>query len=63
MATLIKFYYYSYASACEAIDWIEKTKKREIISQEQYDYVFTELGKLPKEINALVKFTRERMSK
>ena len=59
----IKFYYYSYGSACEAIDWIEKAKKRELISEDQYNYIFSELDKLPKEINALVKFTRERMLK
>ncbi len=59
----IKFYYYSYGSVSEAIDWVEKAKKRELLTEEQYNFIISELNKLPKEINTLVKFTRERMSK
>ena len=58
----IKFYHYSFGSLNESLDWNEKSKIRELLSKEQYNYIFTELKKLPKEINALIKFTREKLT-
>lgn len=59
----VKFYYYSFGSLCESTDWLEKAKIRELISLEQYNHINEELQKLPRELNYLIKFTLERMSK
>jgi len=59
----VKFYYYSFGSLSEAMDWLEKSKTRELITPEDYDYINNELQKLPREINQLIKFTLERMSR
>lgn len=58
----IKFYYYSLGSLNEALDWNEKAKRRKIITSEQYDRILSELKKLPREINSLIKFTREKLT-
>jgi four helix bundle protein len=58
----IKFYYYSYGSVKESIDWIEKAKIRKLLTEEQYKHILTELEKLPREINSLIKFTREKLA-
>ena len=58
----IKFYRYAYGSVKESLDWNEKAKLRKLTSNEEYKYILKRLNKLPKEINALIKFTRERLS-
>ncbi len=58
----IKFYRYSFGSLKESLDWNEKSRIRKLITAEQYNYIFGELQKLPKEINALIKFTNERLT-
>ena len=58
----IKFYYYSRGSIEESFDWIRKSNERKQISQEQYRYLEHELGKLPKEINKLVKLTKIKLT-
>jgi four helix bundle protein len=57
----IKFYRYSFGSVKESFDWNEKSKVRKLLTTEQYEYIFTELEKLPKEINSLIKFTNEKL--
>ncbi len=57
----IKFYRYSFSSLKECFDWNEKSKMRKLLTTEQYEYIFTELEKLPKEINSLIKFTNEKL--
>jgi four helix bundle protein len=57
----IKFYRYSYGSIKEALDWNEKSKQRRLINLKQYNFIFSKLNKLPKEINCLIKFTNERL--
>lgn len=59
----VKFYYYAFGSLSESMDWLEKSKIRELISEEQYNHINEELQKLPRELNQLIKFTLERMSK
>lgn len=56
-----KFYYYSFGSAQEGLDWNEKSKIRKLLINEQYQYILNELQKLPKEIHQLIKFTNERL--
>lgn len=57
----IKFYRYSFGSIKESFDWNEKSKVRKLITQEQYNHIFKELDKLPKELHQLIKFTNEKL--
>ena len=47
----IKFYYYSFGSVKESLDWNEKSKFRKLLTLEQYGKIFNELQLLPKENN------------
>ncbi len=58
----IKFYRISYASAMECLDWNEKSRVRKLINEEQYNFIFNELQKLPKSINSLIKYTNEKLT-
>ena len=57
----IKFYYYSFGSVKESLDWNEKSKSRKLLTPEQYNHIFNELELLPKEIHHLIKFTNEKL--
>jgi four helix bundle protein len=57
----IKFYRYSYGSLRETLDWTEKAFTRELISREQYKQIIGELGRLPREINYLIKLTNDNL--
>ncbi len=57
----IKFYYYSFGSVKECLDWNEKARIRRLISEEIYVKIFSTLEVLPKEIHHLIKFTNERL--
>lgn len=58
----IKFYYYARASTIECFDWIEKSIKRNLIDQQQYNQLKNELDKLPKSINSLIKYTNAKLT-
>ncbi|MBE0550837.1 MAG: four helix bundle protein [Ignavibacterium sp.] len=58
----VKFYRISFGSMYESLDWNEKALKRKLISKSEYDYIFTELQKLPKLIHQLIKFTNTKLS-
>jgi len=58
----IKFYRYSNGSLKESYDWNEKSKVRNLLSEEEYNHIFEELQKLPKTINQLINFTNERLT-
>lgn len=58
----VKFYQYSRGSVKECFDWNEKSKVRKLINKEEYTYIFSELNKLPKAINSLIKYTREKLT-
>lgn len=58
----IKFYYYARASTIECFDWIEKSIKRNLIDQQQYNQLKNELDKLPKSINSLIKYTNNKLT-
>jgi four helix bundle protein len=58
----IKFYYYAMGSTKEALDWNEKCKIRNLITEEGYKTIFEKLSVLPKEINILIKFTNEKLA-
>lgn len=57
----IKFYYYSFGSVKESLDWNEKSKVRKLLIPEQYEHILNELQSLPKSIHQLIKFTNEKL--
>lgn len=57
----IKFYYYSFGSVKESLDWNEKSKVRGLITPEQYLHNLTNLQIQPKELHQLIKFTNEKL--
>jgi len=57
----IHFYRISFGSVMEALDWNQKAYVRGLLSKEQHEYILKELKVLPKEINLLVKFTRDKL--
>lgn len=57
----IKFYYYSFGSVKEGLDWNEKSRNRKLVTTEQYKHILAELQILPKEIHQLIKFTNEKL--
>lgn len=57
----IKFYYYSFGSVKESLDWNEKAKCRKLITSKQYEKIFNELQLLPKEIRSLINFTSSKL--
>ncbi len=58
----IKFYRYSYGSITESLDWNEKSKRRTLLTKEQYLHILTELKKLPKELHHLIRFTNNKLT-
>lgn len=59
----IKFYHYSKGSIYEALDWLQKSKIRKLLTEEQYNYLLKQLKSLPKEINSLIFYTNKRLTK
>lgn len=57
----IKFYRISFGSVKESLDWNEKSKMRNLLTSKQYRRVLKELQLIPKEINQLIVFTKERL--
>lgn len=57
----IKFYIIARGSLLECMDWIEKAKTRNLIDSQQYEKMATALKNLPREINILIKQTRENL--
>ncbi|MBI4079171.1 MAG: four helix bundle protein [Candidatus Levybacteria bacterium] len=56
-----RFYYFSFGSVKEGLDWNEKSKMRKLLTKEQYEHIFNELQALPKEIHQLIKFTNIKL--
>jgi len=59
----IKFYYYSFGSIKESLDWNEKSKVRKLLTSGEYAHILKELQNLPIEIHQLIKFTNEKLKK
>ena len=57
----IKFFMCSKGSLKESFDWNEKSKSRKLINEDEYNHIFSELGKLPKSLNQIIKFTNEKL--
>jgi len=58
----VKFYRISFGSMYESLDWNEKSLKRKLIKKKEYDYIYSELQKLPKLIHQLINFTNEKLA-
>ncbi len=57
----IKFYRYSFGSTKESYDWNEKSKIRNLLTNEEYNFIFSQLDLLPKSINTLIKYITEKL--
>ena len=57
----VNFYRYSKGSLKESFDENEKAKVRKLLTEEQYNYKFKELDKLPKALNSLIKYTNQKL--
>jgi four helix bundle protein len=57
----VKFFRYNFGSLYESLDWNEKSHLRNLLSQEDYSYIFSELIKLPKSINSLILYTNKKL--
>lgn len=57
----VKFYYNGRASVFEAQFFIKKAYIRKLLNNEQYEYIFSHLRLLPKEINYLIKITCDNL--
>ncbi len=57
----IRFYRFSQGSLYECLDWNQKSKIRNLFSEEEYRYIFCELQKLPKSLNSLILFTNQKL--
>lgn len=57
----VRFYYFSYGSVKESLDWNEKTKHRKLLLKKQYEYILKELQALQVEIHQLIKFTNIKL--
>lgn len=57
-----KFYYNARGSLYESIYWTQKAKARKLINSKEHVYITSELEKLPKEINWLIKITEEKLA-
>ncbi|MEW6195052.1 MAG: four helix bundle protein [Bacteroidota bacterium] len=58
----IRFYRISCGSLFESLDWNEKSHRRNLLSEEEYNHIFSELQKLPKAINSLINFTDAKLN-
>lgn len=57
----IVFYRIARASVYESLDWLEKSKRRNLIQEKEYKYVFQILKALPRDINSLIKYTNDNL--
>lgn len=57
----VKFFRYSFGSVYESLDWNEKSHIRNLLNEEDYTYIFSELIKLPKSINSLILYTNKKL--
>lgn len=57
----VNFYHYSFGSVKESFDWNQKAKIRKLLTDDEYQHILTELQTLPREINQLIKFTKQKL--
>ena len=57
----IRFWRFSQGSLTECLDWNQKAKVRKLITNDEYNFIFNELQKLPKAINSLILYTNQKL--
>ena len=57
----ILFYRIARGSVNESLDWLEKSKVRNLVSEGEYKSILGKLCLLPKEINQLISFTNAKL--
>ena len=57
----VDFYRYSKGLLKERYDWTQKSKVKELSTPEECGHIFTELEKLPRSLNHLIKYTNEKL--
>lgn len=57
----IKFYLNARGSIYESADWAKKSLKRKLLTEEGFATIIKLLRRLPKEINYLIKVTKENL--
>ncbi len=58
----IRFFIIARASTKECLDWNEKAKVRKLIDEDKYKHIFSQLNDLPRNINYLIKITKQKLS-
>ena|SRR3989338_7677473 len=58
-----KFYFNARGSVYEALDWLQKAKVRKLLTDSAYKGIFDVLSDMPKEINALIRYTEEKLTR
>lgn len=58
-----KFYYNARGSVYESIDWLHKAKLRKLVTEEEYQEIYKILSELPKQINGLISWTENKLTK
>lgn len=53
----IKFYFNARGSLFEAEHWCKKAFKRDLLTETESEHILEKVGKLPREINTLIKLT------
>lgn len=59
----IHFYRIAQGSLKECFDWNEKAKVRQLLTDNGYNKIFTELNRLPRLINQLIQYTNTKLEK
>jgi four helix bundle protein len=59
----INFYRYAQGSLKETMDWTLKCRMRQVLNEEQYQRIQTELQQLPLALNSLIKYTNYALEK
>jgi len=57
----IKHYRIASGEVMECLDWNQKSKVRRLLNSNEYNFILSELKKLPKSINSLISFTNEKL--
>lgn len=57
----IRCYRIARGSATESLDWNQKAKARNLLTEKEYQQIFEELKNFPKEINHLISFTNSKL--
>jgi len=58
----IQFYRYSYGSLYESLDWNEKARVRNLLTEDDYKVILKSLQTHPKSINSLIKYTNLKLT-